>query len=139
MTTNDALAAAWFLCNIPLSLEKDLNNENYFYDYDSLIVEFDNKSIFTANVDKGKQIRTCSGYYFLFGNDVNFNGFYIRDDTCALPNLYKKTEFFNMQANSKAGFEFDNSNIDKLNVYWIKFTAELKWDLDFHCYFFLFA
>lgn len=109
-----------------IALEKDLNNENYFYDSDSLIVEFDNKSIFTANIDKGNQIRTCSGYYFLFGNDGNFNGFYIRDDTSALPNLYKKTEFFNMQGNSKAGFEFDNSNIEKLNVYWIEFTAELK-------------
>lgn len=105
-----------------IALENDFSNENYYDDSRSVIIEFDTKNIFPANVDKGRQIRTCNGYYLLFGNDGNFNGFYIRDDTSSLPNLYKKTEYFNMQGSSKAGFEFYNSNIEKLNVYMINFN-----------------
>jgi len=109
-----------------IALQKDLNNENYYDDAKSFVVEFDSKTIFKACVDKAKQIRTCSGYYFLFGNDGNFNGFYIRDDTSSLPNIYKRSEFFNMKGNSKAGFEFDNSNVERLNVYSIDFIVNLN-------------
>jgi len=105
-----------------IALDKDLNSENYFNDEKSFIIEFDNKIIFDANNEKGKQLRTCNGYYLLFGNDGNFNGFYIREDTSSLPNIYEKTNFFKMDGTSKAGFEFNNRDIICLNVYMLDFN-----------------
>lgn len=107
-----------------IELDKDLNSENYYEDKRSFITDFAEKKVFYANSEATKHIRTCSGYYFLFGNDGNFNGFYIRDDTSSLPNIYAKTEYFkNLGSSNKVGFEFKNEDIDKLVVYMLDFSC----------------
>jgi hypothetical protein len=99
----------------------DFNKENYLEDKDSFIVEFDKQRIFSADPNKTKHIRICPGYYFLFGNDSNYNGFFIRDDTTSQPNIYEKSEYFMMKGGNSAGFEFNNSDVEFLYVYLIDF------------------
>jgi hypothetical protein len=101
--------------------DKDINKEYYLEDKNSFIVEFDKQRIFLADPKKSKHIRICPGYYFLFGNDSNYNGFFIRDDTSSQPNIYEKSEYFMMKGGNSTGFEFKNSDIGFLYAYLIDF------------------